>query len=348
MPALAKFNISPHFVMVVDPQDYSHVLNDWNDLSDISLIAEESVHRNFINKNFKEIFTVITNKDVMGLSKAFDAAPIDLEGGTVALAACSLAKQLGAQSITLVGQDLALSNSNYFVSGGLTSKSIVETETGSQIRYIDESKNIPETKYQDLIPILGWSNENLVTSPEYSVYHSQFEIFASNAKNIKLFNCSVGGANIKGFENRLLDDLEKEFSENNFNFDYYSFSKSLNIAQHKDFLVKNKIAAENVLHEIAKIKKILSRKNRDEPKKLKNIDILEKKVIMLSKKNSKISDIVSDVIIKLKRAVVYVTTLNENLNLSKKFYEELYTAVSMYKKSLAAGIVIIEDIEKNI
>ena len=155
-------------------------------------------------------------------------------------------------------------------------------------------------------------------------------------------------ANIKGFENRLLDDLEKEFSENNFNFDYYSFSKSLNIAQHKDFLVKNKIAAENVLHEIAKIKKILSRKNRDEPKKLKNIDILEKKVIMLSKKNSKISDIVSDVIIKLKRAVVYVTTLNENLNLSKKFYEELYTAVSMYKKSLAAGIVIIEDIEKNI
>ena len=153
----------------------------------------------------------------MGLSNAFDAAPIDLEGGTVALAACSLAKQLGAQSITMVGQDLALSNSNYFVSGDLTSKSIVETETGSQIRYIDESKNIPETKYQDLIPILGWSNENLVTSPEYSVYHSQFEIFASNAKNIKLFNCSVGGANIKGFENRLLDDLEKEFSENNFN-----------------------------------------------------------------------------------------------------------------------------------
>lgn len=348
MPALAKFNISPHFVMVVDPQDYSQVLNDWNDLSDISLIAEESVHKNFINKNFKEIYTVITNKDVMGLSNAFDAAPIDLEGGTVALAACSLAKQLGAQSITMVGQDLALSNSNYFVSGDLTSKSIVETETGSQIRYIDESKNINETKYQDLIPILGWSNENLVTSPEYSVYHGQFEIFASNTKNIKLFNCSVGGANIKGFENRLLDDLEKEFSENNFNFDYYSFSKSLNIAQHKDFLVKNKIAAENVLHEIAKIKKILSRKNRDEPKKLKNIDILEKKVIMLSKKNSKISDIVSDVIIKLKRAVVYVTTLNENLNLSKKFYEELYTAVSMYKKSLAAGIVIIEDIEKNI
>ena len=132
--------------MVVDPQDYSFVLNDWNDLSDINLIAEESVHKNFINKNFKEIFTVITNKDVMGLSKAFDAAPIDLEGGTVALAACSLAKQLGAQSITMVGQDLALSNSNYFVSGGLTSKSIVETETGSQIQYIDESKNIKETK----------------------------------------------------------------------------------------------------------------------------------------------------------------------------------------------------------
>ena len=193
MPALAKFNISPHFVMVVDPQDYSQVLNDWNDLSDISLIAEESVHKNFINKNFKEIYTVITNKDVMGLSNAFDAAPIDLEGGTVALAACSLAKQLGAQSITMVGQDLALSNSNYFVSGDLTSKSIVETETGSQIRYIDESKNINETKYQDLIPILGWSNENLVTSPEYSVYHGQFEIFASNTKNIKLFNCSVGG-----------------------------------------------------------------------------------------------------------------------------------------------------------
>ena len=52
--------------------------------------------------------------------------------------------------------------------------------------------------------------------------------------------------------------------------------------------------------------------------KLKSIDNLERKIIILSKQNSKISNIVSDVIIKLKRAIVYVTTLNDNLNLSKK------------------------------
>lgn len=348
MPALAKFNITPHFVMVVDPQDYSQVLSDWSDLSKINLIAEESVHKNFINKNFKEIFTVITNKDVMGLSNAFEVDPMDLEGGTVALAACSLAKQLDAKSITMVGQDLALSNSNYFISGALTSKNIVETETGSHIEYIDVSKNISEKKYQDLIPILGWNNENLITSPEYSVYHSQFEVFASYTKNIKLFNCSVGGANIKGFENKLLCDLQNDFSVSDLNLNYHSVSKTLHTTQHREFLAKNKIVAENIIYEIVKIKKILSRKNRSEPKKLKSIDNLERKIITLSKQNPKISDIVSDVIIKLKRAVVYVTTLNENLNLSRRFYEEIYIAVSMYKRSLASGIEIIDELEKNI
>lgn len=348
MPALAKFDITPHFVMVVDPQDYSQVLNDWSDLSNINLIAEESVHKSFINKDFKEIFTVITNKDVMGLSNAFEVAPMDLEGGTVALAACSLAKQLDAHSITIVGQDLALSNSNYFISGALTSKNIVKTQTGSYIEYVDKSKNTNEKKYQDLIPILGWNNEKLVTTPEYSVYHSQFEVFASNSKNIKLFNCSVGGANIQGFENKFLCDLQKDFSVSDINFNYHSASKTLNITQHRDFLAKNKMAAENILYEIAKIKKILSRKNRNEPKKLKSIDNLERKIITLSKQNPKISDIVSDVIIKLKRAVVYVTTLNENLNLSRKFYEEIYTAISLYKRSLTSGIEIIDEIEKNV
>ena len=100
MPALAKFNLRPDFVMVTDPEDYSHVLDDWPDLSEIDLIAEETVHINFINKSFSNIFTVMTSKGVLGLNVAFGVDKLEMEGGTVSLNACSLAAELGAGSIT--------------------------------------------------------------------------------------------------------------------------------------------------------------------------------------------------------------------------------------------------------
>ena len=63
---------------------------------------------------------------------------------------------------------------------------------------------------------------------------------------------------------------------------------------------------------------------------------------MISNKTVYISNVVSDAIIRLNRAVIYVTDLNENLELSLKFYRELNMSFSLYRKDLEHGLRIIE------
>lgn len=342
MPALAKFNIVPEFVMVVDPQDFSFVLDDWTDCSEISLIAEESIHENFLRKNFREVFTVITNKDIIGLDRAFGVSRMDLEGGTVALAACSLAAQFNVASITLSGQDLTISEGNYLVSGGLTEKYISSVDGNPILEYQYEEGGNTEVVQQDLIPVSGWRNENLFSSPEYAIYLSQFESFANQTSKIKLYNTSFGGANIRGFENILFKELDLKPAKEKIKFESIFEKKPLYFDDFTNFIFKNLDDTKKVLLHLQKIIKVLERKSRKQEAKLNIINNLEIKMIELSKKNPLISSIVSDAIIRLNRAIIYVSNLDENLNLSYKFYNELKKALTMYQSSLNSAIKTLE------
>ena len=337
MPALNKFKIIPHFVMVVDPLDFSHVLDNCTHLKHIDLIAEESVHVNFITKGFRNLYTIITNKDHMGLSSAFNLDPMDLDGGTVALSACSLAAKLRSKSITLVGQDLAISRSNYFVKAKLTEKRVIKKKNEMFIEWGDE-----KIARQEVIPVTGWEGEALFTTPEYAVYLHQFESFAQEYHNMRLYNSSVGGVNIKGFKNKDLPKVLQKVA--NDNTDVKQNSKVVR-ADLTVLLKKynfDKAILNRMLRNVGKIKKILMSSNRETSYNLKKIDKLEKKIIKLSKENTKISAIVSDIIIRLNRNIVYVSTLKENLNLSLKFYEEVSFALEMYKGSLVSGILTLK------
>lgn len=559
MPALAKYQVKPDFVIVIDPADFSYVLDDWDDLTDIKLIGEESIHVSFLEKNFEEIYTVVTNKDSMGLDIYFDIPPMDLDGGTVPLATCSLAQQLQAASITLIGQDLSISDANYFVSGGLHEKKIVEQNnrallnakvqtvygddttvefspylrgsysvhfdgtnflelkdhadfdfgandftielwvymtaydtsgfnnfiykggskttswhfdyknSTNELRFYTYLHNAPdltlvatqkltlgkwyhlsctrrgnivtiykngisivttsdfnnnidkttdnvyigqrvgvngndrglqgfisglrivrgtsivpsdggpdepvraitntslltchspyiadgssrahkitkgrsETVYQQAIPIFGWNNEELLTSPEYAVYLVQFENFAANKGNIALYNASVGGANIRGFQNTTIEDLIRDLPENCSKRDLnIKFIKN-NYDGHVNFLLETQKSISDVLLPIKKAVKILKRKNRVQENKLVQLDGLEKKIITISKSNEYLSTVVSHAIIRLNRAVLYVADLDENLKLSLSFYQELNAAFTLYKRALESAIKVVEGI----
>jgi len=102
----------------------------------------------------------------------------------------------------------------------------------------------------------------------------------------------------------------------------------------------------DVLVPIRKAINILERKSRVQEGKLNKLDELEKKIIMISNKTAYISKVVSHAIIRLNRAVFYVTDLDENLELSLKFYRELNMSFSLYKKNLDHGLRIME--QKNL
>lgn len=341
MPALAKFNLRPDFVMVVDPADYSFVLDDWPDLSEIDLIAEETVHVNFINKSFRNIFTVMTSKGVLGLDVAFGVVPLELEGGTVSLNACSLAAQLGAQSVTLVGQDLSLSNGNYLVSGKLAPKEIIEQNNTKVVKFTHTENGKTRVIHQELIPVLGWNKEELLTSPQYAAYLNEFESFAKNATGISLFNTSVGGANIKGFQNISFTDLIEKLADPSFADNHTIDQQQIDYNLFREFLLENRKDIVEVLRPIDKAIKILKSMKRDQKDAMKKLDKIENKLITISKKNELINVVVSDAVGRLEKAMLYVTTVEENLNLSLQFYLELSGSLKRHKNSLSHGSKVI-------
>ena len=91
----------------------------------------------------------MTSKGVLGLNVAFGVDKLEMEGGTVSLNACSLAAKLGARSITLVGQDLSISNGNYFVSGKLIAREIIEQNNTKVAKHIRNLNGKKQVRYQN-------------------------------------------------------------------------------------------------------------------------------------------------------------------------------------------------------
>ena len=344
MPALAKFNLRPDFVMVTDPEDYSHVLDDWPDLSEIDLIAEETVHINFINKSFSNIFTVMTSKGVLGLNVAFGVDKLEMEGSTVSLNACSLAAELGARSITLVGQDLSISNGNYFVSGKLETREIIEQNNTKVAKRIRNLNGKTQVTYQELMPVLGWHKEELLTFPQYAAYLNEFESFAKDTTGISLFNTSVGGANIKGFQNINFTDLLGKLANPGCSHNHLIDQKQIDYNLFREFLLDGRKAIGEVLRLIEKAINLLKRSKHSQKDKMKKLDKIENKLITISKKNKLINFVVSDAILRLEKAMLYVTDLEDNLDLSLNFYVELNMILKRHRQSLSHGLKLISKI----
>ena len=103
----------------------------------------------------------------------------------------------------------------------------------------------------------------LLTSPEYSVYLGQFEVFAQHVEDIKLYNASIGGANIKGFQNVFFNDLINDLP-NNILFPSDCNVSPATIIDHREFLLETRKNISDVLLPIRKAMKILERKNREQ------------------------------------------------------------------------------------
>lgn len=332
VPALSKFNITPHFVMVVDPEDYSNILNDCKNLDKMSLICEESIHENFLKFPFKNIFTLITTKDCFGLTSIFRVNRSKVVGGTVSLVACSLARELNAASIVLVGQDLCISSGNYFLKGDLESSEIDFIEGERVIvKSIDDFKFNPSNN-ERVIPILGWSDETLYTTPHYFIYHSQFERFAETKSEIKLFNCSVGGAYIKGFQHQSILHTIQELKEEPV---LYIPKLKYNTSNYKNAKLTIEDFENRGRHFLKIINEICLILNKSKILNQKQLSKLSKKELALQALASQdlhFAPIFLDNYEELKRKLAYVESLEENLSHSRNFYKKIYKKFNLYKQ----------------
>lgn len=329
MPALNKYKIRPDFIMVSDPTDFSRVLDNTLDIKKISFIGDESVHPNFLGKDFKKIYTIVSSRDIFGLSAAFDCQKLHLFGGTVSLRACDLALKSGARSITLIGQDLAFKENNYFLNeADLTTIKMVDKKDTKFLERADGQRYNARP-----IRVLDWNDEYIYTKPDYYLYLTEFEQFSEKYDNSKLFNCSEGGVKINGFTNenfklRCANIKKRQRKKlNTIEKDYRTKVLSSQAFLEKNIVIINKFIFETNLLLIE-----FQRTQKTEVN-LKKIDKIEKKIISLARNNSTIGLFFVSQQIELNEATKYVTVLEENIKISHSFYHKMYKKLIILRKN---------------
>lgn len=192
LPVLLDRGIIPDFAILLDPSDHTSegldLLPTDPRCQGIPLIVAECAHPTTFESIFKEYVTVPTRAfKGSSLSIALHGlkAPIVL-GSSVATFAVSIFAQLGVESITLIGQDLCVSD----------------------VRYASQKLDSERQKQTETSPLIcrGISGEDLPTSSNFLSFISEFEVLGSAYEaQTELFNCTRVGAYLSHWKHLPLD-----------------------------------------------------------------------------------------------------------------------------------------------
>jgi Protein of unknown function DUF115 len=206
MYALQKAGFTPDFIAVLDYEGLAHQLKGI-DTSQTRFLNGPFAHElawtspaqgrylvNFSNyANLADWFN-----DATGISNVSLGS-----GGTVSLLAVGLASVMGCNPIVMLGQDLAFSGSQQYAGG------VHVTLDGDHFER--EESHISKSMRIRLVDIEGQNGEMLKTSPDYKMFRDQFSDLAKELAmmrpELRLYNSSIGGADIPGFEVRALPAL---------------------------------------------------------------------------------------------------------------------------------------------
>ena len=220
--ALSRAGVIPDIVVVADPADITYLVDGFPMDQVEALLVGVACHPLFYKKYPTKIITFNVNAGIDNwISDIFkDTAHIGA-GGSVSTAIFGMGLNLKCDPIILVGQDLALTNGKQYASksadGSLTIKldddkkifSYPIVPIGYEKLMSDAGQNSVSHREQiELLP--GYYGGMVQTKRDYVMFHSEFENHAETEnkkdKPIKLFNCTEGGAFIKGFKHIPLID----------------------------------------------------------------------------------------------------------------------------------------------
>lgn len=246
-------DITPDFVGLVETSSQMSQLENL-DTSNINLILEPLTYNGLHQSKFKNIISYpskVSTPNLIWTSIANIDASNYISSGTVSYMMLYSAYLLGFKDLILVGQDLAFLDGKCYTKDtqhkGLiyeydskTGSAKVKVENvkefsdsliGKNVK-IDENRKIEiaqrriEAINKNLCNVQGIKGNQLLTTYDYASFISQFEDFAKEHKNdLNLFNTSLEGAKINGFEDIPLEELLQnkenlEKIELNANFDY--------------------------------------------------------------------------------------------------------------------------------
>lgn len=292
MKPLFSRNISPHFIITIDPQKKNSKYFRNVNFKESVLIAESSVDKEAIDSFNGAIYFI---NSIFPLAKYFmeelgDRGDITT-GGSVSTAAYDFAIRIGANPIIMVGLDLSFPNYQTHIKGSYHEENffteIYKLDSyDSRIYKVLIAGNLREEK--------NIYNEKVWTDSRFDMYKNWYEEQCEKNNKIKFYNATEGGIIINGMENIKLEELIKKFNDIEINID----KDDKNIERKNEILNNIKNGLIKIYGEISKIKpyvlnalelceKINSelKRHRKVDKLLENLNEFDIKILNISKVN---------------------------------------------------------------
>ena len=292
MKPLFSHNISPHFIITIDPQKKNSKYFRNVNFKESVLIAESSVDKEAIDSFNGAIYFI---NSIFPLAKYFmeelgDRGDITT-GGSVSTAAYDFAIRIGANPIIMVGLDLSFPNYQTHIKGSYHEENffteIYKLDSyDSRIYKVLIAGNLREEK--------NIYNEKVWTDSRFDMYKNWYEEQCEKNNKIKFYNATEGGIKINGMENIKLEELTEKFNDIEINID----KDDRNIERKNEILIKIKNGLIKIDNEISKIKpyilnalelceKINSelKRHRKVDKLLENLNEFDIKILNISKVN---------------------------------------------------------------
>ena len=292
MKPLFSHNISPHFVITIDPQKKNSKYFRNVDFKDCVLIAESSVDKEAIDSFNGAIYFI---SSIFPLAKYFmeelgNRGDITT-GGSVSTAAYDFAIRIGANPIIMVGLDLSFPNYQTHIKGSYHEENffteIYKLDSyDSRIYKVLIAGNLREEK--------NIYNEKVWTDSRFDMYKNWYEEQCEKNNQIKFYNATEGGIIINGMENIKLEELAKKIDDIEINID----KDDRNIERKNEILTNIKNGLIKIESEISKIKPYVVnalelcdkinedlKRHRKVDKLLENLNEYDIKILNISKVN---------------------------------------------------------------
>ena len=349
MKPLSSHNISPHFVITIDPQKKNSKYFRNVNFKDTVLIAESSVDNEAIS-SFKGAIYFLDS--IFPLAKYF-MRPLGKRGditmgGSVSTAAYDFAIRIGANPIIMLGLDLSFPNHQTHIKGSYHEENFF-TEIGkldsydSRIYKVLVSGNLREEKN-----VYG---ESVFTDSRFDMYRNWYEEQCKINSSKKFYNATEGGVIIKAMENITVDELLKKLD--NINIEIDKNSEELN--KKNEILSNIKTGLEKIDAEIIELKpyvlnaiKLCDEINRELKRHRKVDKLLEKlsesdiKILNISKINEFLGVTMQRVIISITEGFEFEdSNYDKSILGSFKLYEAMRDSIDYNHYIISRALIKI-------
>ena len=194
---LVKAGIKPNLIMISDPKDL--IIEQFLGLEnmDIPLFYLSTANHGAV-KMYKGPRYIVWQKGFEGGRNRAkqNKVPLIETGGSVATCLLDLLVKLGSKKIALVGQDLAFTNN---LTHAIGTHSYSEISNGKTSIEVDDY----------------YGKEKVRTSRNLYIYLKWFERYVEQYNDIQFWNCTEGGAYIKGWKHRPLSEFLDKYTNSN-------------------------------------------------------------------------------------------------------------------------------------